>query len=96
MVNLMLATLLMAAPADLSARAAFEQGTFLFKADRFEEVCEEHLSHLDEVAHEFFGSDVVIDAIQQKVESLYPEHEVDEFAQLFWQRIQTWRQESAA
>lgn len=66
-----------------------------FEADRFEDFCEEHLSHLDEVAHEFFGSDVVMDAIQQKVESLYPEHEVDEFAQLFWERIQTWRQESA-
>jgi len=67
-----------------------------FEADQFEEFCEKHLSHLDEVAHEFFGSDVVMDAIQQKVTSLYPEHEVDEFAQLFWQRIQTWRQESAA
>ena len=67
-----------------------------FEADRFEEFCDEHLPHLDEVAHEFFGSDVVMDAIQQKVESLYPEHEVDEFAQLFWQRIQTWRQDSAA
>ena len=67
-----------------------------FDAERFEEFCEQHLPHLDEVAHEFFASDVVLDAIQQKVESLYPEHEVDHFTQMFWDRIQTWRQESVA
>jgi len=67
-----------------------------FEADQFEEFCEEHLPHLDEVAHEFFGSDVVLDAIQQKVEALYPEHEVEQFAELFWDRIQTWRDESTA
>ncbi len=37
MVSLLFAALVVAAPADLSARAAFEQGTFLFKADRVEE-----------------------------------------------------------
>ena len=67
-----------------------------FEADQFEEFCEEHLPHLDEVAHEFFGSDVVLDAIQQKVEALYPEHEVEQFAELFWDRIQIWRDESTA
>ena len=67
-----------------------------FDAERFEEFCEQHLSHVDEVAHEFFGSDVVMDAIQQKVEALYPEHEIEQFTQLFWDRIQTWRQESTA
>ena len=65
-------------------------------AERFEEFCEQHLPQLDEVAHEFFASDVVLDAIQQKVESLYPEDEVDQFTELFWDRIQTWRQESVA
>ena len=51
---------------------------------------------MDEVAHEFFGSNVVLDAIRKKVEALYPEHEYDEFTELFWNRIQTWRQESVA
>ena len=67
-----------------------------FEAERFEAFCAEHLAHLDEVAHEFFGSDTVRQAIRQKVEALYPEHEFDEFTELFWQRIQTWRDESTA
>ncbi len=67
-----------------------------FDAERFEAFCEKHLAHLDEVANEFFGSDVVLDAIRQKVEALYPEHEVDQFTELFWDRVQTWRQDSAA
>jgi len=67
-----------------------------FEAERFEAFCNQHLAHLDEVAHEFFGSDVVLDAIRQKVEALYPEHEIDQFTELFWERIQTWRRESLA
>ena len=62
-----------------------------FEADRFEEFCAEHLAHLDEVAHEFFGKEIVLDAIRQKVEALYPEHELDMFTELFWNRIQEWR-----
>jgi hypothetical protein len=62
-----------------------------FNADEFNEFCEQHLSHLDEVAYEFFGSDLVHDAIREKVESLYPEHEIDSFTELFWNRVQEWR-----
>ncbi|MEO1202286.1 MAG: hypothetical protein AAFX10_06245 [Pseudomonadota bacterium] len=67
-----------------------------FQVEEFEAFCEKHLGHLDEVAHAFFGSGVVHDAIRQKVEALYPEHEWDEFTQLFWDRIQAWRSESTA
>jgi hypothetical protein len=67
-----------------------------FEADHFNEFCDKHLGHLDEVAHEFFGSDTVHDAIRQKVEALYPEHEIDEFTELFWQRIERWRQHEAS
>jgi len=67
-----------------------------FEYDQFNEFCETHLADLDEIAHEFFGSDVVLDAIRQKVEALYPEHEVEEFTQLFWDRIQAWRQHDSA
>jgi len=62
-----------------------------FEVEQFTEFCERHLGHLDEVAHAFFGSDTVRDAIRQKVEALYPEHEQDEFTELFWNRIQEWR-----
>jgi hypothetical protein len=67
-----------------------------FEADRFGEFCETHLSHLDEVASEFFASDIVRDAIHQKVEALYPEHEIEPFTELFWNRIQDWRQREGA
>lgn len=60
-------------------------------AEEFYTFCDKHLGQLDEVAHEFFGSDTVLDAIRQKVEALYPEHEIDEFTELFWSRIQDWR-----
>lgn len=59
-----------------------------FDAERFYEFCDKHLSHLDEVANEFFRTDLVRDAIQQKVSALYPEHEIEEFTELFWNRVQ--------
>ncbi len=63
-----------------------------FDAARFEAFCAEHLSHLDEIAHAFFGSDEARGIIREKVAALYPPHEVDEFTDLFWSRIQRWRE----
>ena len=65
------------------------------EADRFEEFCATHLSHLDEVADAFFGSQTCRDAVRQKVQALYPEHEIEAFTELFWQRIQHWREVEA-
>jgi hypothetical protein len=62
-----------------------------FETDRFEEFCARHLGHLDEVAWEFFGSDLARDAIRRKVSALYPAHEIEQFTQLFWDRIQRCR-----
>ncbi|MEM6791310.1 MAG: hypothetical protein AAF715_27585 [Myxococcota bacterium] len=62
-----------------------------FETERFEAFCHEHLSHLDEVAHEFFGGEVAREAVRQKVSALYPAEEIDEYAELFWARIQQWR-----
>jgi hypothetical protein len=59
-----------------------------FESERFEEFCATHLAHLDEVADEFFGSDIARDAVLQKVTALFPEHEIESFTELFWQRIQ--------
>jgi hypothetical protein len=61
---------------------------------RFEEFCATHLSHLDEVANDFFGSPEARDAVMQKVAALFPAHEIDTFTELFWQRIQEWRKET--
>ena len=59
-----------------------------FETDRFEEFCATHLAHLDEVADAFFGSDIARDAVRKKVTALFPAHEIDEFTEMFWQRIQ--------
>jgi hypothetical protein len=57
----------------------------------FREFCERHLSHLDEVAVEFFGTDLARDAVHRKVVAMFPEHEVDQFTEHFWGLIQFWR-----
>jgi len=64
-----------------------------FETDRFLEFCEDHLGHLDEVAWEFFGSETAKDAVREKVGALFPAHEIEEFTELFWRRIQRWRDE---
>ena len=62
-----------------------------FDVDAFEDFCATHLSQLDEVANEFFGSEIMHDAIRQKVTSLFPAHEIEAFTELFWDRVQKWR-----
>ena len=63
-----------------------------FDAERFEEFCERHLGHLDQVSWDFFGTDAALEAVRKKVEALFPANEVEPFTQLFWKRIQEWRQ----
>ena len=64
-----------------------------FETEKFRAFCQEHLGHLDELAYDFFGSPIMRDAIHQKVVSLFPSHEIDEFTELFWGRIQLWREQ---
>lgn len=66
------------------------------EADRFEEFCQTHLSRLDEIAWEFFGSEEARRAVRNKTAALFPEHEVELFTELFWGRIQDWRKQNAA
>lgn len=61
------------------------------ETDRFHEFCDKHLSHLDEVALEFFGTDVAKGYVRQKVTALFPQHEVARFTEHFWGLIQFWR-----
>ena len=61
-----------------------------FDTEAFEEFCAEHLGDLDDVSLEFFATEAARDAVRQKVVSLFPEHEVEEFTDLFFDRIQTW------
>jgi hypothetical protein len=66
------------------------------EAERFEEFCAKHLSHLDEVAWQFFGTDRARHAVRTKVEALFPKHEWDTFTEHFWNELQVWRAEDAA
>lgn len=61
------------------------------KADQFEDFCATHLPDLDERVWDYFAEDRARKAIRWKVESLFPEHEWDEFTDLFWGQIQKWR-----
>jgi hypothetical protein len=64
-----------------------------FDTERFHEFCAKHLSHLDEVGHEFFGSPEAKEIVRRKVAALYPAHEIEEFTELFWGGVQEWRAE---
>ncbi len=64
-----------------------------FETEKFRRFCRTQLKDLDELAYDFFGSEKLRDAIRQKVEALFPAHEHDEFTQLFWDRIQLWREQ---
>ncbi|MDX1577250.1 MAG: hypothetical protein R3266_02150 [Gemmatimonadota bacterium] len=64
-----------------------------FETERFLEFCERHLGHLDEVADAFFGEEAARNAVRAKVAALFPDHEVDEFTNLFFERIQAARRE---
>ncbi|MBZ0111019.1 MAG: hypothetical protein K8J08_01025, partial [Thermoanaerobaculia bacterium] len=61
--------------------------------ERFGEFCSEHLSSLDELAFEYFASDDCRASVRQKVAALFPEHEIDSFTELFFSRIQDWREQ---
>lgn len=63
--------------------------------ERFTEFCHKHLSHLNEVTWEFFGTELAKQFVHDKVESLYPAHEVTRFTEHFWGLIQFWRKTEA-
>jgi hypothetical protein len=74
------------------ARIAHER----FETERFRDFCRTRLGHLDALAYDFFGSERMRDAIHQKVSAIFPTHEVEEFTELFWRRVQLWREQEGA
>jgi hypothetical protein len=65
------------------------------QADAFTEFCDKHLSHLDEVALDFFGSTRAKDIFRLKVAALFPAHEVETFTDHYWGLVQYWRRKEA-
>ncbi|MDH3293675.1 MAG: hypothetical protein OER95_05075, partial [Acidimicrobiia bacterium] len=66
-----------------------------FDTERFEEFCADHMSGLDEVAHEYFASSQCKEAVREKVAALYPDHEVEDFTERFWAAIGQWRDQES-
>jgi hypothetical protein len=62
-----------------------------FDTERFQDFRLKHLAHLDEVAYEFFGGPEAREAVRKKVAALYPPNEIDQFTELFMDRIAEWR-----
>lgn len=74
---------------DATRLAAYaEIGHERMETKEFEAFCKKHLSHLDDVARDFFGSDMAREAIRSKVTALFPPHEIDDFTELFFNRVQ--------
>lgn len=63
-----------------------------FDAKAFQSFCDRELRDLPQIAWDYFGTDKCRQAIREKVDALYPEEERDEFSELFWQRVQLWRE----
>lgn len=61
-----------------------------FDVERFEEFRATHLSRLDEVCIEFFGSARAKDIIREKVAMLYPKHEIEPFTEHFDGLVKLW------
>ncbi|HEY5891347.1 MAG TPA: hypothetical protein VIW94_11705 [Acidimicrobiia bacterium] len=62
-----------------------------YETDKFEEFCETHLGHLDEIALEYIGTEKAREAVATKVAAMFPAHEVAEFTEHFWGLLQLWR-----
>ncbi len=63
----------------------------VYETDRFEDFCAQNLTHLDEVAWEYFGTARAKETVRRKVEMLFPPHEVDRFTDHFWGLLEFWR-----
>jgi hypothetical protein len=72
-------------------RAYAEVAEQRLEVAKFEEFCTKQLPNVDEVAWEFFGTEIARDAVHKKVTALFPANEVELFTELFWKRIQAWR-----
>jgi hypothetical protein len=62
-----------------------------YETERFFDFCDRHLSHLDEVSWEYFGTEKAKEAVRRKVGLLFPQHEIEQFTDHFWGLIQFWR-----
>ena len=67
-----------------------------FQADEFEAFCDEHLQPVREATLEWLAGDRCREALRLKVANVFPEHEVEEFSELFWGLVQQGREDLEA
>lgn len=63
-----------------------------FDTDRFETFCDKHLSHVEEVAHEYFGSKAFDDLLIRSIAETFPPNERDHFAGRYRLAFLEWSQ----
>jgi hypothetical protein len=61
-----------------------------FEVPRYEEFCEQHLAHLDEVAHEWFTSTEFDDVLVRTVRETFPAHEHEHFVAHYRGLLAAW------
>ncbi|MEV8503465.1 hypothetical protein AB0368_01395 [Actinoplanes sp. NPDC051475] len=66
-----------------------------FEIDRYEEFCEKHLTHLDEMVHEWVGSPEFRSLLTETVRAMYPPHEHERFLGHFGGLIDAWLRDNA-
>lgn len=66
-----------------------------FDTKRFVAFDQKHLTQLDQVALDFFGSTEFRDIVRAKVESVFPANEVTRFTEHFYGLVQFWRKTEA-
>ncbi|OJF13158.1 ATP-grasp domain-containing protein [Couchioplanes caeruleus] len=65
-----------------------------FETARYEEFCEKHLSHVDEMVHEWVGSPEFRSLLGETVRAMYPPHEHERFLGHFGGLIDAWLREN--
>jgi len=67
-----------------------------FQADAYEDFCARNLSHLDELAHEWFTSAEFDDLLVQTVVSTFPAHEHEHFTAHYRGLLSAWAADAEA
>jgi hypothetical protein len=66
-----------------------------FQVDAYKEFCAEHLGHLDEIAHDWFGSAEFDELLVRTVTDTFPAHEQEHFVAHYRGLLSAWTSDNA-
>ena len=78
-----------------SALQTLVEDMLAYASPEYQEFCERHLAHLDEIAYAWFTSAEFDDIIVQTVRSTFPLHEHDHFTQHYRGLLASWASDNA-